>query len=162
MDRDWHWDGQLPTWSGLWPALIAADRPGDTTTLPSPIHQCIAGLVAAHRLREKAEADGNSVDQANAGTAIRGYRSEIDQEVSTRLPKPLPDAVLHHESYGEVLDRIARLYTQACQPTGAPRRHHTPSDHHLVDEHAPYGWLVTRLNCRLLRLPPTLTVDHRL
>ncbi|MEU2033127.1 DUF4254 domain-containing protein [Nocardia amamiensis] len=89
-------------------ALLAACR-GWPPTTDSPILAAAVELAELHELRMNGpDGDAWQIDRARLRWA-----AAIDHLVASSTPAPSPDAPLHTETLGQIIDRMAQLTTLA-------------------------------------------------
>lgn len=155
MGHDWYWCGNLPTMSGLWPALsAAAEFASENPVFPTPLHHHTAGLVVAHRRRASAAEESDELDAADR--QIRAHQVAIDTEVSRLLAPAPPAAIMHHERIGQVISRMAFLFVNSSTAAGLPLGGPAPAALRvqLMAEEHDYSSLIHDLKYGVRALPP--------
>ncbi|MEU6154889.1 DUF4254 domain-containing protein [Actinosynnema sp. NPDC047251] len=140
---------------------------GGEPTLPDDLLPIIAALVRTHWDRADAvsSAHDEHADESGSASAARVLGAgatarqvlvnQIDQWAADRLPDAVPAALLHTETLGQLVDRLAAAWVSWRTLAGHPRHHRDPHDtaDALATLANAYDDLLTDLRSGRRRLP---------
>lgn len=97
-------------------------------------------------------------DAVRAGEEIRGYILTIDADAHEALGSARPSTRTHHEGFGKIVAKLARLYVLTHPGSTTTNQTVSPEVHlqkkHFEKECRKYNSIVRELTTGILRLPP--------